>query len=138
MNEQMFPAEVTVEVAGETFTLKAFPAKHLRPYLRITTRMNEKSQALGRELAAEYEAKKAAGLPVNELTDDNIPVDRLYDALYEEFLELVTVATGKPVGWVEELGIDELVTLAGIINELNSRRYDPKKAEARVMVKGVQ
>lgn len=131
--EYAFPAEVTVAVAGEQLTLTAFKAKHLRPYLSITRRINEKARRIGVELAAAQQAATAAGVETFQLTEDNIPLDLIHERCYEEYVELIMAATGKPLVWVEDLGMDDLIVLVGIINELNARRYQPKKAEARVL-----
>lgn len=150
--DAFFPAEMTLEVQGERFTFTAFKARHLRPYLAINRRLQDKATRLGAELAtaqrllAEYNlavlADPATPLPdlgeipayvvAGPLDPEKLPVDLLHERCYEEYAELVQIATGKPVSWVEELGIDELVTLAGIVNELNARRYAPKKASALV------
>jgi hypothetical protein len=61
---------------------------------------------------------------------DMLPLDLLHERCFEEYIDLVRTATGKPLAWVEDLGIDELVTLAGLVNELNARRYAPKKPSA--------
>lgn len=140
--ENLFPAEVTVSVAGETFVLKAWTARHSRPYIRINGQMQAKAAALGRELAqahaAQVAAAEAAGIPAPAAPDaDSIPLALLHERCYEEYAELVQVATGKPLAWVEELGIDELIALAGIINELNRQRYE-KKAPTLTVTAGRQ
>lgn len=149
--DPLFPAEMTLEVQGERFTFTAFKAKHLRPYLAITRSMQDKASRLGSELATaqrrmvEYRAAVATNpdtplpdlgdIPLyvvagEVLTPDSLPVELLHERCFEEYVELVRLATGKPAAWVEELDIDELVTLAGIVNELNARRYASKKAIA--------
>ena len=148
--DAFFPAEMTVEVQGERFTLTAFKARNMRPYLAINRRLQDKATRLGVELAtaqrllAEYnEAVKASpATPFPDLGDipayvvagpldpEKLPVELLHERCVEEYIELVQIATGKPLEWVDELGIDDLVALAGIVNELNARRYTPKKATA--------
>lgn len=148
--DAFFPAEVTLEVQGERITLTAFKARHLRPYLAINRRLQDKATRLGAELAVAQRLLAAYNLAVRDnpatplpdlgdipsyvvagpLDPDKLPVELLHERCYEEYSELVQVATGRPAAWVEELDIDELVTMAGIINELNARRYAPKKATA--------
>lgn len=150
--DALFPPEVTLTLAGEQFTLKAFPAKHLRPYLSVNRRLLDKARQLGADIIeakavyaryveakakwlAEGGAKPAApdlgGIPSaiveRPLTEDGLPVDLLHERCYEEYRDLVLSATGKPLAWVEELGIDELVTAAQIVNALNASRYQSKK-----------
>ena len=132
-----FPSEVTVEVAGETFVLRAFRARHLRPYLDINRRISAKAAQLGAELGQAYlkakqEAEASGQEPPAEMDAANIPLDMLHECCYEEYCDLVMTATGKPLEWVGEMGIDELVTLAGIINELNNQRYVKKPAALTV------
>lgn len=136
--DMFFPSEVTVEVAGEQFVLKAFTARHMRPYLKINRSISAKATQLGFEVGQEYVKAKAAaeaqGLePPLEPTIESFPIDLLYENCYEEYVELVKIATGKPLEWVEELGIDELVTLASIINELNNQRYSKKPPTLTVL-----
>lgn len=149
--DPLFPPEVTVTVADEAFTLKAFTAKNLRPYLQASRRMQDKASALGREVATafvrmqayneERATNPAAPYPdlgdipaflvdTPEMTADSLPLELLHERCYEEYVTLVSAATGKPVEWVENIGIDELVTLAGIVNKLNQDRYLPKKPSA--------
>lgn len=148
--DALFPAELKLEVQGEQFTFTAFKAKHLRPYLAINRRLQDKATRLGQELAvaqrllAQYHLdvvdNPATPMPdlgnipasvVNgPLSADQLPIDLLHERCYEEYVELVQIATGKSTDWVENLDIDELVTLAAIVNELNARRYQSKKATA--------
>lgn len=145
----LFPAEVTVVVAGETFTLRAFTARHLRPYLNITERLAEKADDLGRKLGHKL-ATRILGLPADtphdvvqnaraayagpesfEVTD--IPLEAIHQACAEEYLDLVAVGLNKPLAWVEELGIDDLVVLAGVIQKLNNDRYLKKPSALTVV-----
>lgn len=141
--DALFPDDVTVTVAGEQFVLKAFTARHGRPYMAISRRQSVKAQALMTELADEYDAAvqaaKDGGKPAPELIDvDKISLNLLHERCMDEYIELVALATGKPVSWVEdELGIDEVVTLAGVINHLNNQRY-LKKGSALTIAPGRQ
>lgn len=119
--ENMLPDQVTVTVAGETLVLEAFKTKHMRVYSRTERTIAEKAVALGVEMQA---------LLGRTPTPDEIPVDRIMEACYDEFVERIQAATGKPKAWVEELGIDETVQLAGLISQLNAQRYNPKKVQA--------
>lgn len=139
----LFPEEVTATVAGEQFVLKAFTAGNGRPFMNNSRRIAAKARALVEEMAADYEkavkaAKKARKPAPPQLDIDQIPLELLHERCLDEYIELVALATGKPVSWVENtLGIDEVVTLAGVINELNNRRY-LKKGPALTMVVGRQ
>lgn len=139
--DALFPDEATVTVAGEQFVLAAFKSGKARPYLDINRRQRAKAQALMDELADEYdaavEAAKAAGKPEPEPIDvDKIPLDLLHERCMDEYIEIVALATGKPVSWVEdELDIDEVVQIAAVIHHLNNHRY-VKKGSALTIVPG--
>lgn len=141
--DALFPDEVTVGVAGEKFLIKAFMAGAGQPYMAISRRQSAKAQALMNELAAEYEkavkaAKKAKKSLPEPLDVDQIPLELLHERCIDEYIELVSLATGKPIKWVaNNVGIDELITIAGVINELNSRRY-LKKGPALTITPGRQ
>ncbi len=126
----LLPDQVTVEVAGERITLRAFTVEHLPMYLRTKRSIHAKALALGKELAAQLPAGQ-------EVTPDDVPLDVVLERCYDEFVEQVAAATRKPREWVNGLGIDELAGLMGVINTLNDQKYHSKKGPAlRVVAQG--
>lgn len=125
--DNILPATVHVLIGGEgeddgeQLTLTAFKTKHLRMYTRTQRSIEKKMQALGEELVQELGRAPA---------DEEIPMDLIMERCYEEFVEQIQCATGKSLGWVENLDIDVTYQLAGIINQLNIQRYRPKKPKA--------
>ncbi|GJI97039.1 hypothetical protein RugamoR57_37570 [Duganella caerulea] len=121
----LFPSTVTVTLAGEQFTLTAFKARHTVPYLNINRRITAKAAEIGQELAT---AAAAMGRDT-AVAADEIPMDLVHERCYPEYVELVATAINRPTDWIEDtLDIDELITLAGIINQLNAERYSKKRS----------
>ena len=145
--DPLFPAEMALTVAGERLTITAFKAKHLRVYLSASRRMQDKAAQLGMELARardqyiQYESARLidpstsppglGAIPMHYAVStgtsaEAIPIELLHERCYDEYCELTQAATGKTLDWVENLDIDELVVLTGIITQLNNQRYSKK------------
>lgn len=123
--DNLLPETVMLKLGDETITLTAFKTKHLRMYTRTQRSIARKLTEIGKEMAEELG---------REPKPDEVPPDVIFDRCLEEFLEQIEVASGKSREWCENLHIDEAFQLAGIINQLNTQRYNAKKPKTLTVV----
>lgn len=99
MAEELIPAQSEVSINGETLTITPIKVKELAAFTRAISPMVGVFQMAGA-------SHKILPELLLEHTDD--------------FIQAVAVATRKPIEWVNELEVDELMTLAAAVIEVNA------------------
>lgn len=113
--EQVFPQEVELQIHGET--LKVLPLK-MRQLPKVSSCMTR---------LFKY---------VNQ---DEMDIAGLLAEGSQDLVNAVAVAVDKPVEWIEDLGLDEMVILSRTVIEVNSdffyRRVMPELSKGQEIIK---
>lgn len=124
--EKIAPIPVRVDIAGERLSLLPIKTRELPKLFKATKPVLSDLQKLLAQFSA---SSKNAGKEIITRFLMDAP-----DQLAEALIQATTIAARKDRDWIDDLDLDELVTLMGKLIEVNvdflSRRALPKFVEA--------